>query len=329
MSRVLRLSLFGLLLIMSLPLLAQSDDLPDEIIADYERLHPEGIEYDAVRDRFLVGSLMQGSIFSIDDDGTVTPFIEDENFSATTGIHIDTTTDRLLVANSDSLAMALPFAEGIAGLGIYDLETGEALQYVDAGAVYDGRHFANDVTSDEAGNAYLTDSLSPVIYRITPEGTASVFLENEAFSSDGMGLNGIEYHPDGYLLVSMAGTRSLYKVPLDDPEAFTRVETDRAFSADGLVWHPDGYLVAVATIYEDDEDDTGIRKVLAVTGDDDWQTASVAQEADAYVELSPTTAAIRDGAVYVVHARFGEMFGGTVSEFPVLRVPLNLMDNDG
>src|SRR5688572_32089717 len=38
---------------------------------------PEGIEYDEDNGRFLTGSLAEGSIFVIDRDGRVVPFIRD------------------------------------------------------------------------------------------------------------------------------------------------------------------------------------------------------------------------------------------------------------
>src|SRR5687768_3253163 len=82
-----------------LPMLAQESELPELVIAEFPSMHPEGIEWDAANERFLTGSLAQGTLFEIADDGTVTPFIEDEALTTTVGIHIDAETGRLLVAN--------------------------------------------------------------------------------------------------------------------------------------------------------------------------------------------------------------------------------------
>ncbi|MGB1288311.1 MAG: hypothetical protein ACPG7F_17380 [Aggregatilineales bacterium] len=315
-----KLIILAVLAFFLIPVFAQNNsDLPAEIVAEYERLHPEGIEYDAAGERFLVGSLTLGTIFAIADDGTVTPFIEDEDFGATTGIHIDTINNRLLVASTDSLAQVVPLVPGFANLGIYDLETGARIHLVDASASYPGsRYFANDVTSDPDGNAYLTDSLSPVIYKITLDGDASVLIEDERFSSDEIGLNGIEFHPDGYLIVAVGGTSKLYKVPLDDPEMLSEIILPEPIGSDGLNWHPDGYLIAVATTFN--EDGEGTREILKLRSDDDWQSANIFARGSAINEFSPTTAAIRDGEVYVVHARFGDLFGAGAAEFPIVRV---------
>ena len=87
---------------------AQEAELPDLIMAAHPGIHPEGIEWDAENERFLTGSLTEGTIFAVADDGTVTPFIEDENLLASVGIHIDAANNRLLVASSDLAAAGDP-----------------------------------------------------------------------------------------------------------------------------------------------------------------------------------------------------------------------------
>ena len=170
-----------LLLTPALPFAAAQDgELPDAIVAERISFHPEGIEWDAANERFLTGSLTEGTIFEIADDGAVTPFIEDENLTATIGIHIDEENERLLVCNSDPAAFGDPSVTGIAQLGIFDLNTGELLHFLDLGALLpEGRHFCNDVTVDADGNAYVTDTFSPVIYQVTPDGEVSVFVQDD------------------------------------------------------------------------------------------------------------------------------------------------------
>jgi hypothetical protein len=59
---------------------ADADEvLPELILAKRPGFSPEGIEYDADRQRFLLSSLAEGTIFAVTDDGTVTPFVEDKN----------------------------------------------------------------------------------------------------------------------------------------------------------------------------------------------------------------------------------------------------------
>ena len=67
---------------------------------------PEGIEYDQANGRFLTGSLAEGTIFEIERDGSVVPFIRDAELVSSVGIEADEPRDRLLVANSDRAAFA-------------------------------------------------------------------------------------------------------------------------------------------------------------------------------------------------------------------------------
>ena len=167
------------------------------------------------------------------------------------------------------------------------------------------------MTVDPDGNAYVTDSFSPVIYKVDPQGEASIFLQNDAFASEQFGLNGIDYHPDGYLLVAKADEGALFKVPLDDPEAFSRVELDAPVSgADGIVLRPDGALAVVGQP----------QSVFLVRSEDGWQTASIVETAS--LEQPATTAAIREGEVYAIFAQLSAMGGDDPPDvFPIVRVP--------
>ena len=84
-----------------------------------------------------------------------------------------------------------------------DLKTGKKLSDIDLSGLYPGNHFANDITLDDAGNKYITDSYSPVIYRIDSAGNASVFVENDLFKGMGIGLNGIAWSKAGICLPLM------------------------------------------------------------------------------------------------------------------------------
>src|SRR5688572_21367396 len=106
----------------------------DVITAERGGFIPEGIEYDQANGRFLTGSLAEGTIFVIERDGSVVPFIRDADLVSSVGIEADEPRDRLLVANSDRAAFGGD-AAGQAKLGVYNLTTGERLAMVDLGAV--------------------------------------------------------------------------------------------------------------------------------------------------------------------------------------------------
>lgn len=293
------------------PLAAQQ--LPDTVLIEEPGLHPEGVEWDAERSRFLVSSVTRGTVTAVEDDGALETLVRDGDVTASIGVHIDRERGRLLVADADPSAIQ-GAGEGHARLGIYDLETGERLHHVDLGGLHDGRHFANDVTVGPDGSAYVTDSFSPVIYRVSPDGEASVFVEDGRLGTEGFGLNGIDHHPDGYLLVAMAGDRTLYRVPLDAPDQLSEVELSEPFGADGLVLRDDGALVAVATTGSGEDQRS---EALLLRSDDGWSSARIVDRSPA---PGATTATVRDGTVYVVNPHFAGMGGDEpVQAFEIYR----------
>src|SRR5690606_17025490 len=124
-------------------------DIPDMIVAERGGFIPEGIEYDQSGERFLVGSLAEGTIFEVANDGSLTPVVEDPELVSSVGIEVDEDRNRLLVANSDA-AVFQGQSQGQAMLGIYDLESGERIAMVDLTTALtdlpeDAAYFANDV----------------------------------------------------------------------------------------------------------------------------------------------------------------------------------------
>jgi len=302
-KRVLIATLLTVLLAVPLALYAQEEELPELILAARPGYHPEGIDWDAERGVFVTGSLTEGGVFTVADDGTVSPLAEGHEGLSSTGVHVDAERNRVLVAMPDFSAAQDPEAPGAAALGAYDLDTGEELSFVDLSDLDEGRDFGNDVTVDADGNAYVTTSFSGVIYVVDTEGNGEVFLASDDFAVEGFGLNGIDYHPEGnFLLVAVAGAGAIYKIPLDDPEAYTRVELEVPVSIDGMVLYEDGNLYAVASV-----DGAQAREVVVLGSDDDWASASILSRQATQAELSPTTLAMRDGAAYVVHAKFASI----------------------
>jgi sugar lactone lactonase YvrE len=257
---------------------------------------PEGIEYDAANGRFLTGSLAEGTIFEIGIDGSVVPFIRDAALVSSVGIEADEPRDRLLVANSDRAAFGGEPA-GQAKLGVYNLTTGERIAMVDLGAVLGAqpKYFANDVTVDGSGNAYVTDTMNGVVYRVTPDYQASV-LHRFTDLPEGAQLNGIVYHDNGYLLV-VAGEHT-YKVPVANPAGTTKVNVAEPVAGqDGIVWAADGRLVATSNSGD-------APQLVAFRSNDDWATAQRAGVA-ALAGQATTAAAVGD-ELWAVHPHFAD-----------------------
>lgn len=298
--------------------LAGSEAPPELLLADRAGFHPEGVVWDMLNRRFLTGSMTEGTIFVIADDSTVTPFIEDEDLKTTLGIDIDYGNNHLLVANTEMSQD--PDSTGLAQLGIYDLTSGERLHLVDLGLLLaEGHHLANGVAVDADGNTYVTDSFSPVIYKVTPDGAASIFAEAPEFASETFGLNGIACHRDDYLLVAQTEPGALYKVPLDDPETITRIEVGEPFSPDGIAFDTDGALFVVATTFGDDGSPKG--EILKLATENEWESAEIVSRVAVDADLSPTSITFRDGYPYVINAHLNELFSGqSVDKFEITRI---------
>ena len=265
---------------------------------------PEGIEYDATNGRFLTGSLAEGTIFEIERDGSVVPFIRDPDLVSSVGIEVDEPRNRLLVANSDRAAFGGEPA-GQAKLGVYNLTTGERLAMVDLGAVLGTpappKFFANDVAADNSGNAYVTDTMNGVVYSVTSDYQASV-LHRFTNLPQGAQLNGIVYHDGGYLLV-VAGEHT-YKVPVANPAGTTKVNvTNPVAGQDGIVWSAAGELIATSNSATEPA-------LVAFTSTDDWATAQ--RTGTAALTGQATTAAAVGDELWAVHPHFNDAEAPTI-----------------
>ncbi len=266
---------------------------PFEIVIEAPGIMPEGIDWDEAQSRFLITSLDDAAIRTVNDAGGLEIFALNDDLSATVGIEVDEANHRLLAAVADPAVFS--GGTGSAALVAYDLITTERLFLTDLDTLYpNGRHFANDVAVDDEGNAYVTDSFSPVIYRVDPEGNAGIFLEDERLLSEGIGLNGIDYHPDGFLLV--ANSSNLLKVPLADPRLFTIVETDDPVRFDGVFLYEGEWLVGVNSA-------GGTQTIVAMTSDDDWATATT--EGRVLALGNATTVTQRGDTSYYINAYLG------------------------
>ncbi len=261
---------------------------PDTITINVPSLMPEGIEYDATRGQFLLGSISQSSVSVIADDGTLTTLVQDPNLKSIIGLQIDAERNRLLFGSTDQ--------NKIGQLGIYDLATGQQIHLVDLAAVTPDAqgHFPNDIAVDKDGNAYVSDSAAGVFYKVDVDGNASIFLQDPSFVGSFV-LNGIDYNPNGYL-VAVRGT-DLIKIPLDNPQSFSVVEVDGDVSGgDGIIFSDAKTLVAAVG---------NPKHVVQLTSEDDFATATITGDYHP-ASGSVTTIAIRDGVPYTTDAQFSQ-----------------------
>lgn len=282
-------------------------------------LHPEGVAWDPIRSAFLVGSIRHGSVSVVAPNGDTTTLVEEPRLIATGGIHADAKRNRLLVTYFDvyagpgvliSTGSSAETAGRHSGLGIFELDSGKTIHLVDLGW-QPGLHLANALTLDGDGRAYVTDSYAPTVFRVDLDGTASVFAENAAFDASdtnglpNFGLNGISYHPDGYLLTVRYDTGTLLRVPLDDPCSVTEVALDQpVVGADGIALQADGELVLVTNAIAS----TGFDGVFLLRSTDDW-TSACAVASTRWPDADPTSVAITPQGDYVLSSKLSVLFG--------------------
>ena len=282
-------------------------------------LYPETIEYDRRDGKFLLGSFREGAIYEVDSSGSASLLVDDPRLCSVLGIAVDAERGRLWAVNADMGASIKPSAAGpkqLAAVGVYDLSTGKPLNYVDLAPLAAGPHLLNGIAIDAAGNAYATDSLSPIIYEIEPRGVASIFVRDQRFVGEGINLNGLVVHPDGYLLVIKKSDGALFKVPLAHPDRFTKVAiSERFVGGDGLTLVGKEHLVLIAN----KTPSAAANAAYSLVSEDGWSSAKLSA-VQPLGDVYPTTAVLRDKTIYVVQSQLNELIQSAPEQKARLRV---------
>lgn len=268
-----------------------------------EQAYPEGIAWSPQQKVFFVSSVRHGVVGKVTAEGRYTPFIHDEKIVSSVGLQFDSKRNLLWVAIGDPGASTRSSAatQGkLAAVAAYDAATGERRAYHDLGSLTEGAHFANDLALDPAGNVYVTDSFSPVIYRIDTRGVATVFARSELFKGEGFNLNGLVYHPDGYLLAGKHNSGEIFRVSISNPAQIHRVSLSEALpGADGLVLRARDRLTVVQN--------SGADRVLDIVSTDGWETATL-QAGRKTAQSFPSTAVLAGKDLYVLNSRLDTLF---------------------
>jgi len=264
--------------------------------------YPEGIAYNDKTGEFYVSSMRHGTV-GVVKDGKYKAFAKDPQLISSVGMHADPERGRLLVCVSDpgvSEKTSPKTQKKIARLMAFDLKTGKRKSTVDLNtAAPEGEHFCNDIAVDGEGNAYVTDSFSPIIYRVDPAFKASVFLKDDKFKGQGFGLNGLVHHKDGFLIIAKSDDGTLWKVSEKGTPAAEEIKvSEKLVNADGLVLSPAGDLIVIQNENH---------RAARVKSTDGWKTAKV----DKTVPLDaayPTTAVFAGDKLYVDLSHLNELF---------------------
>lgn len=263
-----------------------------------DRVFPEGIAPDG-RGGFFAGSSQEGTIFRATRKASVAevflPAGGDGRTSAI-GMKVDGA-GRLIVAGG-----------ALGDVFVYDTTTKALIAKLDNGKAAD-QTFLNDVAIGTTGDAYVTDSTDPVIYRVpaatlaNPAGTVAperwLELAGTPFVyQSGFNANGIVATRDGkYLLVVQANTGKLFRV---------EIATKQVTEID-LQGHPltggDGLVLKGKTLWvvrQGQVDALRLTRQFTVAGFTRTITNPTFD--------SPTTAAFDGKRLYVVNSQFGRLF---------------------
>lgn len=267
-------------------------------------LYPEGVTYDPSTQLFYVGSVTEATIGSIDKNSQYKVIYSDSTLKSTYGMKVDSKRNLLWVcvgdANYSKHSTSASFKK-LARIIALDLSSHKIVKSIDLSKLYNGPHFINDLCLDDKGNIYITDSFSPVIYKIDTKDKATLFLQSDLFKGEDVGLNGIAYHKDGFLIVAMGSTGSLFKVTLKNAGRIHKINIDRFFSgADGLLITKDNSLIVIQN--------KGTNAAFELTSTTQWLTAKVKQATSAEAHYQqPSTVTSADNKIYVLNSKLDEL----------------------
>lgn len=213
------------------PTIGTAFELPEE------RAYPEGIAVDARTGDTYVGSFTNGAVYR-----------------AAAGqqraeVFLPAGTDGRQTANGLRVDAAgrLWVTDHTAGVAVYDTGTRKLIARFDAPA--GTQPFVNDLAETPDGSMYLTDSVRPVVYRVTAQqlteaaaqggrGVLTQYADLSAANGAGAPgpklLNGIVADPSGrFLLVVDMGPGELYRIGLGAQPAIGKVSLRGANMVDG------------------------------------------------------------------------------------------------
>jgi sugar lactone lactonase YvrE len=273
-----------------------------KIIFKQPAFYPEGIAFNKSNNTFFIGSVKTGNIGVVDMAGNYNNFHVDASLKSSFGMKVDVKRNLLWLCTGDptySVYSDSNTYKKLARLIAIDLSTSKKVKDIDLAKFYNGKHFINDLVLDSMGNVYVTDSYSPVIYKVSTDGRAGVFVQSDFFKGADIGLNGIVWHKDNFLLTVNNNNGSILKVNSNGGVAMVKI--NQFFpGADGLLLDEQGKLILVQN--------KGVNKVFAIVSKDNWATAEVESETAATdLFQNPSTATMVNGKVYALNSKLNEL----------------------
>ena len=293
-------NILSILIIISLQLNAQTQ----RITFTAPALYPEGTAFNKADNLFYVSSAKTGTVGTVDQQGNYKVFYADSLLKSSFGMKVDAKRNRLWVCvgdpNYSKYSDSSTFKKMIRLIAL-DLKTGKKINDIDLSNLYSGKHFANDLTIDDDGNIYITDSYSPVIYKVDATYHATVFAQNDMFIAKDIGLNGIVFYPKGFLLAVNNSNGKILKIDIKNPQSVTKVNIDNFFpGADGILLDAQNNLLL--------DQNKGTDKIYKISSPDDFKTAKIIA-ATFFTDRfqNPSISTIKGNDLYVLNSKLNEL----------------------
>ena len=284
--------------------------LPTRYVLPGSSVFPEGIAYDQRTQRVFVSSTTNGAVFAGHaSEEDLSAFLAPGADGRTTAVGLDVDDDgHLFVAGG---ATGFVF--------VYDANSGALIERLSGGST---PTFINDIAVDGDGVAYITDSMSPVIYRVVPDGAGGYTIERwlalagtPIVYTTGFNLNGIVVSSNGrYLFTIQSNTGKLYRIDIATKEIVQLDVGGATFPAgDGLWLHGNSLYV----LQNQQELITELRV------QPNQSTATVVSQTTDESFRFPTSLVIARGRFLVVNSQFDRRASATpVLPFTVSVVPV-------
>jgi sugar lactone lactonase YvrE len=275
-----------------------------------EQVFPEGVAYQSDTGDFYVGSTTDGTVFRGNVEGgpkEAEVFLEPESDGRTTAIGMEVDKEgRLFIAGGDT-----------GRIFVYDTESADLVRRLDTPDAEST--FLNDVAVTPDGDVYLTDSMRPVLFRVTStaDGVSEAepwlnFEGTPAEYEEGFNLNGINATDDGrYLVAVQSNTGELFRIDTESKEVVEiNLGGETLTNGDGLLL--DGRTVYVVRNEQE--------LIVPVELSGEYISGEVGEPFTDPSFAFPTTLAKTDGRLLVVNSQFDKQEGEPELPFTVSSV---------
>ena len=272
-----------------------------------EQVFPEGVAYRSDTGDFYVGSTTDGTVFRGNVEGgpkKAEVFLEPESDGRTTAIGMEVDEEgRLFIAGGET-----------GRIFVYDTESADLVRRLDTPDAK--ATFLNDVAVTPDGDAYFTDSMRPVLFRVTSTGDGVGEVEpwlnfegTPAEYEEGFNLNGIDATEEGrYLVAVQSNTGELFRIDTESKEV---VEIDLGGET---LTNGDGLLLDGRTVYVVRNEQ---ELLVPVKLSREFTSGKVGEPFTDPSFAFPTTIAKTDGRLLVVNSQFDKQEGEPELPFTV------------